>query len=55
MRTCLKHARALLELARAQRAAGMDAAHTLKRSRAILDAWGTGPYLPQVDALVAAD
>ena len=50
----LEHARALFELGRAQRAAGVDAARTLERSRALLEAWGAGLYLPEVDALVAA-
>ena len=55
MRTRLKHARALLELAWQQHAAGIDSAPTLERSRAIVDAWDAGPYLSEVDALGAAN
>jgi tetratricopeptide (TPR) repeat protein len=55
LRFVIEHARVLLELARAQRAAGRDAASTVERARSILESCHARLYLAEADALAAAD
>ncbi len=50
----VQEARVRIELARAERRAGLDPAPSLERARSILEATGARLYLPEVDALAAA-
>jgi class 3 adenylate cyclase/tetratricopeptide (TPR) repeat protein len=54
LRFQVEHGRALLELARAYRAGGIDPTAAIERSREVLAACGAGLYLPEVDAFAAA-
>jgi pentatricopeptide repeat protein len=49
----VQQARVTVELARAERRAGLDPAPSLDRARSILEACGARLYLPEVDALAA--
>jgi tetratricopeptide (TPR) repeat protein len=50
----VQQARVTVELARAERRAGLDTAPSLDRARSLLEACGAHLYLPEVDALAAA-
>jgi hypothetical protein len=50
----VQQARVIVELARAERRAGLATAPSLACARSILEACGAHLYLPEVDALAAA-
>ena len=49
----VQQARVRIELARAERRAGLDPAPSLERARSLLEACGARLYLPEVDALAS--